>query len=151
MKNIKKIVMSLVVVSVLSTSVVFGVVTAKSPADIVSGLTEKSVEEVTKERADGKTYGTIATEAGKLEEFKIEMLKQKKELLDQRVKEGALTQPQADEIYNSMLINQEACDGTSSAGRGMMNGAGFGQGMGKGLGQGNGSGFGGCRSQETLK
>ena len=157
MKNIKKIVMSLVVVSVLSTSVVFGVVAAKSPADIVSGLTGKSVEEVTKERADGKTYGTIATEAGKLEEFKTEMLKQKKELLDQRVKEGALTQSQADEIYNSMLTNQETCDGTSSVGRGMMNGAGFGQGMGKGrgmgkgLGQGNGSGFGGCRSQETLK
>ena len=151
MKNIKKIVMSLAVVSVLSTSVVFGVVAAKSPADIVSGLTGKSVEEVTKERTDGKTYGTIATEAGKLDEFKTEILKQKKELLDQRVKEGTLTQAKADEIYNSIVTNQETCDGTGSAGIGRMNGVGFGQGrgqgMGKGLGQGNAAGCGACVTQ----
>lgn len=157
MKNIKKIVMSLAVVSMLSTSVVFGVVAAKSPSDIVSGLTGKSAEEVAKERADGKTYGTIATEAGKLEEFKTEILKQKKELLDQRVKEGSLTQAKADEIYNSIVTNQETCDGTGSAGIGRMNGVGFGQGrgqgmgkgkgMGKGLGQGNAVGRGVCVTQ----
>ena len=151
MKNIKKIVMSLAVVSVLSTSVVFGVVATKTPADITSGLTGKTVEEVTKERASGKTYGTIAKEAGKLEEFKIETLKQKKAILDQRVKDGSLTQAKADEIYNSIVNNQATCDGTGSAGIGKMNGAGFGQGrgqgMGKGLGQGNGAGCGSCITQ----
>lgn len=153
MKNIKKIIMSLAVVSVLSTSVVFGVVASKTPADIVAGLTGKSVEEVTKERTSGKTYGTIAKEAGKLEEFKTETLKEKKAILDQRVKDGSLTQAQADEIYNSIKTNQATCDGTGSSGIGRMNGAGFGQGrgqgMGKGQGMGNGAGCGSCVTQEN--
>jgi len=155
MKNIKKIVMSLAVVSVLSTSVVFGVVATKTPADIAAGLTGKTVEEVAKERASGKTYGTIAKEAGKLDEFKTESLKQKKAILDQRVKDGSLTQAKADEIYNSIVNNQATCDGTGSAGIGKMNGAGFGQGrgqgMGKGQGMGNGAGCGNCVTQENTK
>lgn len=155
MKNIKKIVMSLAVVSVLSTSVVFGVVATKTPADIAAGLTGKTVEEVAKERASGKTYGTIAKEAGKLDEFKTESLKQKKAILDQRVKDGSLTQAKADEIYNSIVNNQATCDGTGSAGIGKMNGAGFGQGrgqgMGKGQGMGNGAGCGSCVTQENTK
>jgi hypothetical protein len=153
MKNIKKIVLSIAVVSVLSSSVVFGVVAAKTPADITSSITGKTVEEVTKERATGKTYGTIAKEAGKLEEFKAESLLQKKAILDQRVKDGTLTQAKADEIFNSIKTNQATCDGTGNAGIGKMNGMGFGQGMkgqgmGKGLGQGNGAG---CTTQGTTK
>jgi hypothetical protein len=151
MKNIKKVVMSLAMVSLLSTSVVFGVVATKTPADITSGLTGKTIEEVTKERASGKSYGTIAKEAGKLEEFKTESLKQKKAILDQRVKEGSLTQAKADEIYNSIVNNQGTCDGTGGTGIGKMNGAGFGQGMGKGQGMGNGAGCGGCVTQENTK
>ncbi|MFT5873134.1 MAG: hypothetical protein ACI8WT_002076 [Clostridium sp.] len=157
MKNIKKIVLSIAVVSVLSTSVVFGVVATKTPADITSGLTGKTVEEVTTQRASAKTYGTIASEAGKLDEFKTESLKQKKVVLDQRVTDGDLTQAAADEIYNSIAENQVTCDGTGSAGIGKMSGAGFGQGngqgrgrgqgMGNGSGQGNGAGFGTCTIQ----
>ncbi|MCB2288945.1 hypothetical protein LGK97_04090 [Clostridium sp. CS001] len=134
MKNIKKIVLSLAVVSVLSSSVVFAVVSAKTPAEITSGITGKTVGEVTKQKATGKTYGTIANEAGKLEEFKADILLQKKAILDQRVKDGSLTQGSADEIYNSIKTNQTTCDGTGSAGIGKMNGVGFGQGM-KGQGQ----------------
>ncbi|MBK5241236.1 hypothetical protein [Clostridium sp.] len=145
MKNIKKMVLSLAVVTVLSTGVVFAAVAAKTPAEVAAGLTGKTVEEVTTERTAGKTYGTIASEAGKLEEFKAESLLQKKQVLDQRVKDGNLTQEAADEIYNSIVTNQETCDGTGSAGIGKMNGAGFGQGrgqgMGKGSGQGNGAGM----------
>jgi hypothetical protein len=140
MKNIKKMVLSLAVVTVLSTGVVFAAVATKTPAEVAAGLTGKSIEEVTTERTSGKTYGTIAEEAGKLEEFKTETLLQKKQLLDQRVKDGNLTQEAADEIYNSIVTNQETCDGTGSAGIGKMNGAGFGQGRGMGSGQGNGSG-----------
>lgn len=155
MKNIKKLVLSLAVVSVLSTSVVFGVVATKSPAEVTAGLTGKTIEAVAAERASGKTYGTIASEAGKLDEFKIENLKNKKALLDQRVKDGSLTQAAADEIYKSIVTNQETCDGTGSAGIGKMNGAGFGQGrgqgMGKGSGQGNGAGCGGCVTQPITK
>ncbi|MGH4120219.1 hypothetical protein [Clostridium sp.] len=148
MKNIKKMVLSLAVVTVLSTGVVFAAVATKTPAEVAAGLTGKTVEEVTTERTSGKTYGTIAEEAGKLEAFKTESLQQKKLVLDQRVKDGNLTQEEADEIYNSIVKNQETCDGTGSGGIGKMNGAGFGQGrgqgrgqgMGKGSGQGNGSG-----------
>ena len=142
MKNIKKFVLSIAVVSVLSSSIVFAAVTTKSPADITSGLTGKTIEEVTTERASGKTYGTIASEAGKLDEFKTESLKQKKEVLDQRVNEGTLTQSKADEIYNAIKTNQETCDGTGSSGIGRMNGVGFGQGQGMGRGSGRGNGVG---------
>jgi hypothetical protein len=154
MKNIKKIVLSIAMVSVLSSSVVFGVVAAKTPAEITSRITGKTVEEVTKERATGKTYGTIASEAGKLEEFKAESLLQKKAILDQRVKDGTLTQAKADEIYNSIKTNQTTCDGTGNAGIGKMNGVGFGQGNGQGRGQGMGKGMvngGGCMTQGTTK
>ncbi|MBZ9686465.1 hypothetical protein G9F72_009000 [Clostridium estertheticum] len=135
MKNIKKIVLSMAVISVLSTSVVFGVVATKSPADITAGLTGKTIEEVAKERTSGKTYGTIASEAGKFDEFKAASLQQKKLILDQRVKDGNLTQAEADKIYNDIKTNQVTCDGT-----GKKNGVGFGQGrgMGKGVGQGSG-------------
>lgn len=142
MKNIKKLVLSIAVVSALSTSVVFGVVATKSPADITAGLTGKTVEAVTKERTAGKTYGTIASEAGKLDEFKVESLKQKKVLLDQRVKDGKITQAEADKIYNDIKTNQVTCDGTGSAGIGKMNGVGFGQGKGQGMGRGMGQGSG---------
>ncbi|MBU3190832.1 hypothetical protein K9O30_16370 [Clostridium bowmanii] len=142
MKNIKKVVLSIAVVSVLSTSVVFGVVATKSPADITAGLTGKTVEEVAKERTSGKTYGTIASEAGKLDEFKAESLKQKKVILDQRVKDGNLTQAEADKIYNDIKTNQLTCDGAGSVGIGKMNGTGFGKGQGRGKGMGRGMGQG---------
>jgi len=141
-KNIKRMVLSLAVVGVLSTGVVFAAVATKTPADIAAGLTGKTIEEVTKERSSGKTYGTIASEAGKLDEFKTETLEQKKQVLDQRVKDGNLTQAEADGIYNSIKTNQVTCDGTGGASIGKMNGAGFGQGMGKGSGQGQGVGNG---------
>jgi hypothetical protein len=145
MKNIKKMVLSLAVVTVLSTGVVFAAVATKTPAEVAAGLTGKTVEEVTTDRTAGKTYGTIAEEAGKLEEFKTETLQQKKLLLDQRVIDGNLTKAAADEIYNSIVENQETCDGTGSAGTGKMNGAGFGKGRGQGMGNGSGQGNGaGC-------
>jgi hypothetical protein len=71
------------------------------------------------------------------------MLVQKKAVLDQRVKDGKLTQEQADTIYQAIEANQANCDGTGGARIGQKNGVGFGQGMGKGMGQGNGSGSGG--------
>jgi hypothetical protein len=144
MKKIKTFALAMAVVSTLSSSMVFAAVTTKSPADITSGLTGKTTAQVTQEKASGKTYGSIAKEAGKLDEFKAESLKQKKQILDQRVAEGKLTQEKADEIYNALKTNQENCDGSGSGSIGKMNGVGFGQGqgMGKGSGQGNGMGQG---------
>lgn len=144
MKNLKKFVAVAAVVGILGTTGAVMAATTKTPAEIASELTGKSVESLFEERADGKTFGTIADEAGKLDEFMSQMLEQKKALLDQRVQEGKLTQEQADKIYNTMLENQANCDGTGRMGLGMKSGAGFGQGMGNGQGRGMGNGQGSC-------
>ena len=95
------------------------------------------------QRETGITFGTIAQEAGKLDEFKVQTLEQKKIILDQRVKAGNLAQAQADQSYNSIKTNQATCDGTGNAQIGQRKGAGFGQGQGQGMGDGQGNG--GCR------
>jgi hypothetical protein len=142
MKKIKTFALAMAVVSTLSSSIVFAAVTTKTPAEITSGLTGKTAAQVVQEKAAGKTYGTIAKEAGKLDEFKAESLKQKKQILDQRVAEGKLTQEKADEIYNAIKTSQENCDGSGGGSIGKMNGVGFGQGQGQGQGMGKGSGQG---------
>lgn len=147
MKGFKKLVAAAVIAGTLGVAGAAGTsyaAGATTPAGIVSALTGKSLEQVTSERAAGKTYGTIAGDAGKLAEFQAQMLEQKKELLKQRVAEGKLTQGQADTIYSTIQANQAVCDGTGSAGIGQGNGSGFGQGMGSGSGarQGKGGGRG---------
>lgn len=103
----------------------------KTPAEIVSELTGKTADQVNSERASGKTYGTIANDAGKLDEFQKEMLEQKKAYLDQRVKDGTLSQERADAIYSAIEEAQSSCDGTGRAA--------LGSGCGTGLGAGSGS------------
>ncbi len=131
----KKFIAMLAVIGILGASGVVFAATAKTPAEIASIVTGKTVEDITKERAAGKTYGTIANEAGKLEEFKVQIIEQKKEILDQRVKEGEITQEQADEIYNAIKNNQLTCDGTGNTGLGRKYEVGFGQGCGLGFGR----------------
>lgn len=145
MKNFKKLIAVATIVGSLGIVGVAGAATgATTPAGIVSALTGKSVEAVTAERAAGTTFGTIAQDAGKLEEFKTEILAQKKAMLEQRVTDGNMTQAQADAIYKSIEANQATCDANGSARIGKRNGVGVGQGMGmgKGAGQHNGGGFG---------
>jgi hypothetical protein len=154
MKNIKKLVAVVVSVCVIGAAGMVYAAELKTPADIAAALTGKSVTDVTKEKVEGKTYGTIASEAGKLEEFKAQMLEQRKAVLDQRVKDGEITQQQADDIYNAIKNNQATCDGTGNAKVGKQNGMGCGNGqgagrgqgmMGRGAGSGNGGGNGaGC-------
>jgi len=141
MRNLKKLV---AVVTALTVMVAAGAVYASpiTPAEIVAGLTGKTTEAVNDLRDSGETYGAIANDAGKLDEFQAQMLDQRKAILDQRVKDGSLTQTQADAIYNNMKNNQALCDGTGT-GR-MGNGAGYGMGnrMGSGV-----NGFGGCQGR----
>jgi len=112
-----------------------------TPAEAVAGLTGKSVESIIAEKAEtGKTYGTIAKEAGKLEEFKAENLEMKKDILSQKVAAGTMTQEKADEIIAALQENQANCDGTGSAKIGKGQGAGFGKMSGQGKGQGQGQG-----------
>ncbi len=110
-----------------------------TPAESVAALTGKSVESVIAEKAEtGKTYGTLAKEAGKLEEFKAQNFEIKKDILSKRVTAGTMTQEKADEIIAALEENQANCDGTGSARIGKGQGAGFGKMSGNGQGKGQG-------------
>ncbi len=138
MKNIKKFVVMVVSVCVIGAAGMAYAADIKTPADIAAALTGKSVTDVNKEKIEGKTYGTIAKEAGKLDEFKAQMLEQRKAVLDQRVKDGEITQQQADDIYNAIKNNQATCDGSGNSQLGKRNGMGCGNGQGAGRGRGQG-------------
>lgn len=143
MKRSKKLILVAAIVAIVGfASIAYGASGDRAPADIVSSLTGKSMDELYRERAEGKTFGEIAREAGKLDEFKGEMLKEKKVILDKRVEDGQLTQEQADAIYNRVKENQANCDGTGRQGLGRNNGQGFGLGRGKGMNRGMGLGCG---------
>jgi hypothetical protein len=136
-----------------------------SPAKVVADITGRTVENVVAEKIEkGTTYGTIAKNAGKLDEFKEKVLEAKKEILKQKVANKDMTQANADRILATIEKNQATCDGTGSAktgqnmgagfgnqnkgtsnGTGNCNGQGAGQGNGQGAGQGNGQGNGGLR------
>lgn len=142
MKNYKSYIAAATIIGIIGvTGTAFAAVTGKTTAEITAGVIGKTVEQVTLERATGKTFGTIADEAGKLDEFKAQTLEQKKAILDQRVTEGKLTEEQADSIYDSLVTNQATCDGDGSARIGKTMGAGFGQGQGMGLGKSQGMGM----------
>ena len=142
MKNFKKLIAVATIVGSLGIVGVAGAATgATTPAGIVSALTGRSIEAVTAERAAGTTFGAIAQDAGKLEEFKTEILVQKKAMLEQRVADGNITQEQADTMVKSMETNQVTCDTTGSAKLGQKSGIGFGQGAGRHSGGGMGRGM----------
>ncbi|HEX2944647.1 MAG TPA: DUF2680 domain-containing protein [Clostridia bacterium] len=149
MKNMKKFVAVMAAVGILGTAGVAYAATVKTPAEIAAGVTGKTVEEVAQERVAGKTYGTIANDAGKLDEFKAQMLEQKKAVLAQRVKDGTLTQQQADDIYNTIKNNQANCTGVGNVRIGNRNGAGFGCGAGVGQGMGGRMGRGAGMGNRT--
>jgi hypothetical protein len=142
MKSIKKLITVSACALVLSAMAVttFAASAYKTPAEAVAGLTKREVQSVIDERTTtGKTYGTIANEAGVLEAFKSEVLQIKKDALAARVAAGTMTQAQADAIIKSIEANQATCDGTGNGGGiGRGAGAGFGAGVGQGRGMGCG-------------
>lgn len=131
---------TILAVMLVGATVAFASDAFKTPAEIVSDITGKPVDDVTDARADGQTYGEQAAAAGKLDEFKAERLAQYKLALNEAVKEGRITQERADQLYAAMKLRMEACLGT-----GERNGLGAGCGIGGfGVnGQGNGLGMGG--------
>ncbi len=140
MKSLKRFAVMGIVVLFLFAGVAtaFAAMRHSSPAEAVAKLTGRDVQAVIDERAEtDKTYGSIAGEAGVLEEFRAERLETKKEILDSHVADGTLTQEKADAIMDRISANQAYCDGTGNGcGRG-----GIGCGMGVGFGQGNGNGL----------
>ncbi|AGA69046.1 Protein of unknown function (DUF2680) [Desulfitobacterium dichloroeliminans LMG P-21439] len=117
-----------------------------NPAEALAGITGKTVEGVLVEQYEtGKSFGAIADEAGKLDEYQKELLEIKKDVVTQRVEAGDLTQEEADRIITSVEENQGYCNGDGfGRGRGGMMGNGYGGMMGRGQGGGCGAwgGFG---------
>ncbi|NLL91181.1 MAG: hypothetical protein GX222_02030 [Ruminococcaceae bacterium] len=116
MKKIKTITISIAVllmVSILSFTTL-AAPTYNSPAEAVAGLSGKSQEEVLNERNAGKTYGNMAKDAGKLEEFKKEMMETKRARLEESVTNGKMTREQADAILERLRLRLENCDGTGT-------------------------------------
>ncbi len=142
-KNKILLVLSVVTILVMGlTTAAFAAVDYQTPAEIVSGLTGKSEDEVITERQAGNTYGAQAQAAGKLAEFKDERLKLYEQNLDEAVLDESLTQEQADELLTEMNVRMEDCDGTGT-GIGTGEGNGMGNGLRDGSGEGQGSGLGG--------
>lgn len=107
MVRFKKLIFVVSILAVVGiASIAYGASDKRNPADIVSSLTGKSMDELYEEREAGKTFGEIADEAGKLDEFKSEVLKEKKAIIDEMVEKGELTQEQADSIYKAIEENQ---------------------------------------------
>ena len=146
----KKLLVIAVVLAISVAGAVFAY--AATPADIVSDLTGLTQEEVAELRASGSTYGQIAQDEGKFEEFKAAFLEARKERLAQMVADGRITQERADEIIETISERIASCDGSFAgtskgefkmgfgAGKGLMNGSGEGNGFaraGQGMRRGN--------------
>lgn len=102
---------------------------------------------VTSFAATAPVTGTNGIDPDKLEQWQAERLELRKEILQDRVDAGLITQEQADAVIEQMIERQAVCDGTGAYGLGRMgNGNGLGRGYGQGLGQGYGPGYGmgGC-------
>jgi len=132
------VVIAVVVVMSIGATVALAATPAKAPAEIVSDLTGKTVDQVTEAREDGKTYGAQAAEADKLQEFKNERLAQYEIALDEAVQENRITQAEADELYETMGSRMDSCTGNGD-GAGSNGGCGLG-GMMRGSNRGNGLG-----------
>lgn len=153
MKKFQKwIVVGMIVLALGATSVVaLAASPYDTPAEAIAGITGRTEEDVRAERAEtGKTYGAIAYEAGKQEEFKEAMLGIREDALAAKVEEGQLTQEEADAILERIQERQAECDGTGSGQQNRENlglfgqGNGDGQGTCQGKGQGKGMGNGTC-------
>lgn len=153
MKIIKKLVVTGVAILTVATMSVtaFAASQYKTSAEVVAGLTGRDVQAVIDEKiVTGKTYGTIANEAGVLDEFQKEMAEIQKDTLAARVANGTMTQEQADAILQTIEEKRATCDGTGTGNNiGRSTGAGFGMGggQGRGAGQGRGLGQGGGQGQ----
>jgi len=177
-KNKLFIVLSIVTLLVIGASAaVFAATEYTTPAEIVAGLTGKTVDEAVAERKSGTSYGAQAKEVDKLDEFQTERFELCEQNLDQAVLDGSMTQEDADKLLEDMTLRMEECDGTGTglgqgesngngtglcdgtgtglcdgtgAGQGNEkgNGSGMGMGMGRGAGNGTGTGCGACADQD---
>lgn len=101
-----------------------------SPAELLSSLTGVSVQELIEKHQQDETYGQIAEEYGVLDQYKAGQLEIKKQIIDERVQSGRITQEQGEQIKKAIEERIANCDGSGTR---MGNGAGKGMGgMGRG-------------------
>lgn len=142
MKNLRKTMTAITFVAALSvTSITAFAATYGSPAEAAAGLTGKSLETVLSEHWNGTSYGSMAEEAGKLEEFKTAVYELHEERLKQDVADGRISQEDADEILERIKERQADCDGTGTRDGSFRRGGGMGRGRGNGNGIGRGQGL----------
>ncbi len=92
--------------------------TFKSPAEIYAEIKGISVEDAYAERKAGNNFYLQAEDADVSEEFRAQMLENRKAVIQEKVLAGEITQEQADDIIANMEENIAYCDGTIG-GRGM--------------------------------
>ncbi len=142
MKTKKSILMLISAMLVLMMGMmVFADAGVFNPVTALSELTGQTEAQILAQRGQ-KTLGEIAKEANVLKAFQDKMVAAKKAILDQRVKDGKMTQAEADKAMVTIKARVEACDGTGTQGEKLGLGLGFGDGNmgGKGMG---GKGHGG--------
>lgn len=101
--------------------------------DKTSSIINKTTEEVQALKNSGKTYGQIAKEAGKLEEFKVAKLENLKAKIKELVDAGKLTEAEGNEKIKLVEDRMNSCtgDGTNQGTKTKLN-LGLGQGSKRG-------------------
>lgn len=145
-KNKLFLLISIVTVLLIGiASVSYAATAYNSPAEIIAGLTGKSVDQAAADRQAGTSFGAQAVEAGKLAEFKAARLDLYKQNLDQAVADNRVSQADADKLFEAMQQRLADCTGDGvgqGAGCGMGKGSGDGLGLGsRGMGRGAGQGM----------
>jgi len=101
----------------ITTMVIFttGVISVNalttSKDEILSKLTGEKIEKIAELKKEYKTYGDIASEYGKRDEFRKENLELKKEIIEEKVKGGDLSREEANSIITKIESRMKNCDG----------------------------------------
>lgn len=116
MKHLKKNLLAVFAACVAAASIsgaVFADTSYSTPAEAVAALTGRSLESIiTEHQESGKSYGTMAEEAGQLDAFQIAMLEVKQDNLNSLVDAGVMTRTQADTAYTASVQRYNACVGS---------------------------------------
>lgn len=118
------------------------------PASILAEKLKISLSEAAALKETGSTYSQVAVVKGiSLDDFRKELIEKRKKLIDERVKEGYISEQQGELMKERIENNISNCDGTGNGGNcrgsglGMMfgtRGNGCGLGQSKGFGRGKG-------------
>lgn len=134
MKSFKKSLLMGALLTTVAASTAFAATSQTTPAEILASLTGKTSQNVWQERREsGKSFGTMASEAGVLSKFQTENREAKQARLNERVAEGRFTKDEAAKIMADFDKRQADCGNG-----GNMQGGKFGKG--KQLGPRDGSG-----------